>query len=276
MAAQTVCVINRKGGVGKTSTCFHLGGSLAQLGRRVLEIDLDPQASLTQGCWGPAETERWPMPQSVAALFDDRCDPSPANLVYPVSYDENVALVPGSTALEARNTPDYHSSGAMQLAVRDFVCEVRNHYDVILIDCPPTLHLASWAAVVAADAVLVPVQPEDYGAQGISHIQAFLAQARAALNPGLRLLGYLLTMVDARTALHKTYAASLVESYGLEVFGAVLPRSSLYPEAISSRLPVSHYKPRSAPAKRVNEIAVEFLERLARSPALVATSKEAA
>lgn len=258
----TIAFLNKKGGVGKTSTCHHLAGTLAKQGRRVLLLDADPQASLTQGFWGPDAMRAIPGESSVAALFDPESEPIPAALIRPSGLD-GIDLVPGSEALTPYNHPDTRLWTAHQSGMRDFLAEalILGRYDLALVDCPPNLHLCSWAALVAANAVVVPLQAEDYGAQGIASVQAAVAAVRSCANPTLALLGYLITMYDKRLGIHTMYEAQLRELYGADVFSATFPLAKDYKEAVSARLPISHYKPKTAAAKATAAVAAELLAR---------------
>jgi chromosome partitioning protein len=257
------CFINRKGGCGKSSCTFHLAGTFASAGRRVLLLDLDPQASLSQGIFGPAAVEAMPPSATVAGLFDDKVDPDPEKLICPTSI-KNISILPGSNAMEAINYPNPHETGELQTAVRAFVKEAKSAYDLVLIDCPPTLALCSWNAVLASDFVVVPLQPEDYGSQGITYIQRFVDQALAKNNPALKLLGYLLTMVQPRLGIHTAYSGQLRQLYGDQVFANAVPMAAHYKESIAARQPISHYKPKAAAGKAIKAVAEEMLHRAER------------
>jgi chromosome partitioning protein len=265
MQAFSVALLNQKGGVGKTSTCHHLAGTLSKAGRRVLLIDADPQASLTQGFWGPDAMRSLPRQATVAALFDDGIPPPPVELIRPTGF-EGVDLVPGSEYLNSHNLPDPEDD-PRQVALRDVVEDVRDRYDVVLIDCPPNLCLCSWSALVAGDGVVVPLQAEDYGAQGIAAIQRAVARAHREANPRLTLLGYLITMYNQSLAIHRAYAEQLRALYGDQVFATMVPLAKDFKEAVSSRLPISHYKPKGAPAKAMAALAEELLARAAAAAA---------
>lgn len=255
-----VAMLNRKGGCGKTSTCHHLAGAFARDGRRVLLIDMDPQASLTQGLFGPQWTEGLDPRLTVAGLFDDAIDPDPDALIQPTAF-ENLALVPGSNALDEFNLPRPHETGEIQLTLRQFLREARDRYDVALIDCPPNLSLCSWSALLAANSVVVPVQAEDYGAQGIVYIQRAFDAALAHHNPHLRLAGYLVTMFNKTLGIHAAYNHQLRTLYGDQVFEATVPLVKDFKEAVAARQPVGFYKPRSAAAKAIKAVADELLIR---------------
>ncbi len=256
----TVAMLNRKGGCGKTSTCHHLAGAFAKEGRRVLLVDMDPQASLTQGLFGPQATEDLPARETVAGLFDDSVDPDPETLIRPTAFDK-IRIVPGSNALDDFNIPRPQEAGDLQLALRSFLKEARGTFDIALIDCPPNLSLCSWAALLAADLVVVPVQAEDYGAQGIVYIQRAFDSALAHHNPRLRLAGYLVTMFNKSLGIHSAYDHQLRALYGDQVFRATVPLAKDFKEAVAARQPVGNYKPRSAAARAIQAVADELIER---------------
>jgi chromosome partitioning protein len=253
-------ILNQKGGVSKTSTTHHLSGTLAQMGRRVLLLDVDPQSSLTQGIWGPVVTRQLDPAATIAAVLrGDR--PHPQQVIHPTPL-AGVDLVPGSRAATTYNTPDPHLADVeAQGAIRDFLEEARGDYDLALLDCPPNLHLCSWAALAASDFLVVPLQPEDYGSQGIVDVLESLARVQEAGYP-VRLLGYLLTMVSPRRTLHQLYEEQLRALYGSAVFAARVPEAPEFPEAISRRQTISQYKPKGAPAKAIRALAEELLERI--------------
>ena len=147
--------------------------------------------------------------------------------------------------------------------MRDFLAEARDGYDLVLIDCPPNLHLCSWAALVAADAVVVPLQAEDYGAQGIASVQEAVAAVRSHANPSLHLLGYLITMFDKRLGIHTMYEATLRAALRRRGFHQRVPARQGLQGGRAARLPISHYKPKSAAAKATAAVADELLERCA-------------
>jgi chromosome partitioning protein len=255
-------LLNQKGGVGKTSTCHHLAGTLAQLGRRVLLVDNDPQASLSQGLWGPAVARALDPAETLAAVYSG--DVFPEQVVRP-SGVAGVDLLAGSRAVNDWNLPrPYEAPYEAQTCLRSFLENLRGAYDLVLIDCPPNLCLCSWAALVASDALIVPLQAEDYGAQGIMDVQDSVSLVTAGPNPGLHLLGYLITMFNARKTVHRMYEQRLRELYGPDVFTAVIPHAADYPEAIAYRKPVALYKPRGAAAKAVRALADEAADRLSR------------
>jgi chromosome partitioning protein len=267
-------MLNQKGGVGKTSCTHHLAGTLAQSGRRVLLLDNDPQASLTQGFWGPVATGQLDPSATIAALYAGE-DPFPEQVIRPTGI-EGIDLVPGSKVATDYNMPRPGAAPAgLQVCLRSLLAEVRDRYDLVLIDCPPNLHLCSWAALVASDYLVVPLQAEDYGAQGLGPVQESVDLVTAGPNPRLGLLGFLITMFNARLAIHKLYDTLLREQYGAAVFETRIPYAADYKEAIAQRLPIAQYKPRSASAKAIKALGDELLARLAGAPCITPTQEAA-
>lgn len=255
-----ICLVNRKGGCGKTGTTHQLSGAFAKMGLRVLLVDMDPQASLTQGFFGPEGTEAVPRGRSIVALFDDACDPDPDKILVPTPC-AGITILPGANALDDFNTPRPTEAGPLQTALKSFLKEVEGRFDVVLIDCPPNLHLCSWNALLAADFVMVPIQPEDFGAQGIVYVQRAIDLALQKYNPNLRMLGYLVTLRQ-KLALHEAYEQQLRLLYGAQVFEARLTQKKDFKEAISERVPIHFLRPRCAAAKEIHAIAEEIMIRV--------------
>jgi len=267
IAVRTITALNQKGGVGKTSTCHHLAGALASMGKRVLLVDNDPQSSLSQGFWGPVAARDLDPAETIAALYrGDR--PFPEQVIRPTGI-EGIDVLPGSRVATDFNVPrPFEAPEDVQHCIREFLAEVAGSYDLAFIDCPPNLHLCSWAALVASDHLIVPLQPEDYGAQGIIDVQDSVAMVQAGPNPDLTLLGYLMTMHSPRRTIHQLYDERLRALHGGDVFKATVPEAAVFVEAIARRLPIQQYKPKGEPAKAIRTLAAELLERVeARSAA---------
>jgi chromosome partitioning protein len=267
--------MNQKGGVGKTSTCFHLSATLARGGRRVLLVDNDPQASLTQGFFGPEGMRAIPPEATVVAAYNPEADPAPETLIRPTGVP-GVSIVPASIALTDWNLPPRWDWGSAQFGLGALLREASDGFDVALIDCPPNLHLCSCAALIASDWIVVPLQAEDFGSQGLAPVLECVESVQARSNPGLALAGFLLTMFDRRLAVHTTYEALLREAYGPEVFTACVPRAKDFVEAVACRRPVALHKPRSAAAKAIAAVADEILARVGLLAPDTATERDAA
>ena len=258
-----VTMLNQKGGVGKTSTTYHLAGTLGgEMGLRVLVVDNDPQASLTQGFFGPVVAFNLDPGATVAAIY--RGDsPYPSQVIRPTGVP-GVDILPGSESATSWNFPDPHRADEdAQRCLRSFLEEVAGDYDLTMIDCPPNLHLCSWAALVASDFIVVPMQAEDFGAQGIAAVRRSVAMVQSGPNPGLRLAGYLLTMFDRRRSVHQGYEESLRRSYGDQVFAARVPEAVAYVEAVANRRPIALVRPKkAAPARAIRDVAEELMHRV--------------
>lgn len=260
---KTVAFLNQKGGVGKTSTCHHLSGHLSKKGLRVLLVDADPQSNLTQGILGSAATRKLDPGLTIASLFDPAGGPSAVELVTPTPFP-GVSLLPGSELMVDFNLPKPHEAGELQYALRDALAEVADNFDLCLIDCAPSVQLNSWSALVAASGVVVPLQAEDYGAQGVHSIQRSIAKVKAGPNRGLELVGFLLTMFNKRLGVHVDYELDLRQTYGPAVFDSVVPLATDFKDAVTAHKPIGFYKPRCAASKAFDVVGDEFIERVNR------------
>jgi chromosome partitioning protein len=258
---RTIAFLNRKGGVGKTSTVHHLAGTLARRGLKILLVDVDGQASLTQGLLGPEVAEDLDPRETIAAILDDSGAVSPRDLIRPTAF-KGLSLIAGSEAAERFNDPNPWELGMRQFALRDAIADASDGQDLVMIDCPPHIQFWAWSALVAADGVVVPVMPEDYGAQGLKAIRRTIAHVQAAANARLALVGYLVTMWNKALSVHVTYEGYLRQLHGDDVFAALMPLAKDFKEAVTYRKPIVEYKPKSAAAKSVAALADEFLARL--------------
>jgi len=249
---QTIACANQKGGVGKTTTVVNLASYLALLGDRVLVIDLDPQGNGTSGLGVDRSTvER--------SIYDAMVDDVGLDQLVVQGTAEGVDLVPSAIALAGA---ELELAGVMARERR--LRRLAADYDLILIDCPPSLGLLTVNALTAADAVLIPLQCEYYALEGLTQLLATIDLVRDNLNPHLRLDGVVLTMYDARTNLSADVAAEARRHLGSSVYEAVIPRSVRLSEAPSHGLPITRYAPDSRGATAYAQLAREFRARSGR------------
>ena len=259
MQRVTICLINQKGGCGKSSTCFHLAGHFAQAGQQVLLIDADPQGSLSQGFFGSSFIECLEPHETLAAIFRDQAFLTPELLLANTPL-ENMTVVRSNQHLAAYNTPCPETAGLQQFALQTWLSRLEG-FDLVLVDCPPNLYLCSWNALLAADFVLVPVPPEDFGTQGLRAVQQAIDSAKL-LNPRLALLGHLVTRYDGRLLVHQTYEQQLRRLYGAGVLRTVIPEASALKVSLACRQPVTCYAPRSKAARLTSQLGCEIVERI--------------
>jgi chromosome partitioning protein len=256
-----ISLLNQKGGVGKSTTTFHLGGALAKVGLRILIVDNDPQASLTQGAIGTEAALALPAEQSLAAIYEGdlvRID----DLIQPLPY-AGLELLPNTEHAARFNLSEPHlRPWVQQTALVELLHTLGPRYDLVLIDCPPNLYGATWAALAASDTLIIPVQPEDYGIQGLAAVERSINMVRATINPRLTTLGILVSMYGARKSVHQAYDHLLRETYCDVVFATRVPHAIDLPEATMNHTPLAWYKPRSAAAKALAALGEEVLARL--------------
>ncbi len=261
--AKIVAVANQKGGVGKTTTAINLAASLAVTGRRVLLVDIDPQSNLTSGVG--LKGQAGPGGTVYDALITETPASDPGPFIIPTVVDR-LMLIPADrqlTGAEIELVPLSHREERL----RSLIASVRDQYDYVFIDCPPSLGLLTLNALVAADAVLIPLHCEYLALEGLADLVATIRRVRAALNPGLDIEGVLLTMVDERTNLGQQVAADVRQFFKDKVFRTVIPRNVRLGEAPSHGMPVLLYDAKSRGAEAYLALAREVLERSAATAA---------
>lgn len=261
LATISLCLINQKGGCGKSSTCFHLAGAFAAAGHSVLLIDADPQGSLSQGFLGSTFVENLPARQTLAALFDEFCLSFEHHRLIRQTDIGGISIIPANQHLAEFNVPRPELAGMTQFVIRDLL-EQQDGFDVVLIDCPPNLYQCSWNAMLAAEHVLIPVPPEDFGTQGLRAVHQAIDHARQ-LNPTLRRLGHLVTRYDRRLLIHRSYEDRLRALYQQLVLDTVIPELSAFKVALACRKPVEFYSTKSAAAAAMRQLVAEIHARLA-------------
>jgi len=246
-------VANQKGGVGKTTTAVNLGTALAAVGRKVLIVDLDPQANATTGLGlihGEAELTSYDI-----VIDDVRLEEAIVNTLVPGLW-----IVPTSVHLSAAEI-ELVGVEDREYVLRDKISGHVDDFDYVLIDCPPALGLLTINALVASDAVLVPLQCEYYALEGMSHLVRTIERVRGNLNPHLELQGVVLTMFDRRNNLCDMVAEDVRDVFGEKVYQTVIPRNVRVSEAPSHGKPVLLYDLNCAGSQAYAHLASEVLKR---------------
>ncbi len=251
--ARIYTLVNQKGGVGKTTTSINLSAFLAKLGQRVLLVDLDPQANATSSL-GMDKTK------VNGGVYDAVVNGASPREHVLHSPQLKLALLPSSPALAGAEV-ELVTMLARESQLRNALMALEANYDYILIDCPPSLGLLTVNGLVAArEGVIIPVQCEYLALEGLGQLTNTITRVRAALYPGLRVRGLVMTMFDARASLSAQVVAEVHKHFPGKVFRAIIPRSVRLAEAPSHGLPISVYAPNSSGAAAYLALADELLE----------------
>jgi chromosome partitioning protein len=251
--AKKIAIINQKGGVGKTTTAINLATFLAKNGQKVLLFDLDPQGNSTSGLGFDKETIK-------GCVYNVLIDNVSVHRIKKETDHPRLDLAPASINLAAAEV-ELVPQLAREHRLKTALAEVHENYDIVLIDCPPSLGLLTVNALVASDQVLIPVQAEFYALEGLGQLLSTVKRVRSALNPNLDLLGVVVTMYDKRTTLSKQVESELKKHFGERVFETVIPRSVRLAEAPSHGKSIANYDMFSKGSTAYKNLAKEVMKR---------------
>lgn len=250
--AKVIAVTNQKGGVGKTTTCINLAASLARADRRVLLVDLDPQANATLGCGLDPATVRL----GIYPVLLRQCQPSDAV----VQTESGFHILPAEGALAGAQV-ELLEADDRDTRLSEALATLASDYHYVLLDCPPALNVLTINALVAANAVLIPVQCEYYALEGLSALLDTLSRVRRSSNPGLRIEGVLRTMFDQRIGLAREVSQQLQAHFGEALFQTFIPRNVRLAEAPSHGRAAIEYDRHCAGAEAYLALAEEMMGR---------------
>ncbi|MBP6117536.1 MAG: ParA family protein [Neisseriaceae bacterium] len=255
MSAYVIAVANQKGGVGKTTTVVNLAASLVAKGKKVLIVDLDPQGNATTG----SGLNKGSVKLGVYHVLLGDNSVAEAKLASPSGGFDVLAANRSLSGAEVELVQEL----AREMRLKNALQTVRDDYDYILLDCPPTLTLLTLNGLVAADGVIVPMVCEYYALEGISDLVATLRKIRQAINPSLGLLGIVRTMYDARSKLSQQVSEQLTQHFGAELFNTNIPRNIRLAEAPSHGMPALAYDANARGTLAYLALADEVMARVA-------------
>ncbi len=250
--AKIIAIANQKGGVGKTTTAVNIASALAELGKRVLAIDCDPQGNMTSG-FG---IEKNRVKNTLYDILISNCYIEQAT--YSVPYNDNLFVVPSNVNLAGAEI-ELLDIDSREYILQIALATVTHLYDYIIIDCPPSLNILTLNALSASNSVIVPIQCEYYALEGLTQLIHTINLVSKRLNPSLYIEGLLFTMFDARTNLSAQVIDEVKSFMGDKIYGVVIPRNVKLSEAPSHGLPINYYDPRSKGAESYAILADEIL-----------------
>ena len=251
--ARIITIANQKGGVGKTTTAINLSAALAESGVKVLAVDFDPQGNLTSGLGID-------MKELEAGVYDMLMGEAEFDNIVVKTNQENLLLLPGDMNLSGAEI-ELLDVKDREKTLKNLLETVKEDFDYIIIDCPPSLSLLTINALTAADSVLVPLQCEYYALEGLNQIMNTINLVKRRLNPALKLEGVVFTMYDSRNNLSQQVVDNVRANVRGNVYHTIIPRNVRLAEAPSFGMPVTQYDPRSTGADAYRKLAAEVILR---------------
>ena len=249
---RVIVFANQKGGVGKTTTASNLGAYLAEAGHSVLLVDFDPQGNLSSSVGVPTDET------GVYEVINDECRPEEA--VYDTGV-ANLSIIPSSINLTGSNI-ELVQEQKREFFLQSALDPLRDSYEYVFIDSPPSLGILTLNGLVAANDVIIPLQCEYFALEGLTQLLQSIKRVQGSYNAHLNILGILFTMYDSRTRIAQDVVQEVVGYFGKRVFRTIIPRNVRLSEAPSHGTPISRYDPDCAGAKSYKKLAEEVLERV--------------
>ena len=250
---RVIAIANQKGGVGKTTTTINLSSCLAELGQKVLVVDTDPQGNTTSGLGIDKETAE----STVYQLMIGECEIK--DCLIHTDY-KRLDVIPSNVNLAGAEI-DLIGIEDREYILKKALTDIRNEYDFVILDCPPSLNMLTVNAMTAADTVLVPIQCEYYALEGLSQLMHTISLVQKRLNPELEIEGVVFTMYDARTNLSLQVVENVKENLKHTIYKTIIPRNVRLAEAPSHGLPINYYDSKSAGAESYRLLAEEVIHR---------------
>lgn len=248
-----IAIANQKGGVGKTTTAINLAACLAEAGQKILIIDIDPQGNTTSG-FGLSKTD---IEKTVYEVLLRECDIKEAIQEQVI---ENLDILPSNVNLAGAEI-DLIDVENKEYTLKESISEIRDRYDYIILDCPPSLSMLTVNAMTAADTVLVPIQCEYYALEGLTQLIHTINLVKKKLNPDLEMEGVVFTMYDSRTNLSLQVVENVKDNLKQNIYKTIIPRNIRLAEAPSHGLPINLYDPKSTGAESYRLLAEEVMGR---------------